>query len=169
MPHIITCPTVLTGSIRGLEVREERFLAERNLAKTGSVVDELLRACWEENHDAGPYDFGGKTIDGDKVRGTSRPRRQCRSSATHETSERGTFSSALRGTMSRSNVTAGTPYGTAALISTTMSSTPASANPNSIACVSSAIDAAHCAVSRRHREACPGAFLRCAIECVSSR
>jgi len=67
MPHIITCPTGLTGSIRGLKVREERFLADRKLAKTGSVVDELLRACWEETHDAGPYDFGGKTIDWDKV------------------------------------------------------------------------------------------------------
>ena len=67
MPHIITCPTGLTGSIRGLKVREERFLADRKLAKSGSVVDELLRACWEETHDAGPYDFGGKTIDWDKV------------------------------------------------------------------------------------------------------
>ncbi len=36
-------------------------------AKTGSVGDELLRACGEESHDAGPYDFAGKTIDWDKV------------------------------------------------------------------------------------------------------
>ena len=67
MPHIITCPTGLAGSIRGLKVREERFLADRKLAKSGAIIDELLRACWEETHDAGPYDFGGKPFDWDKV------------------------------------------------------------------------------------------------------
>ncbi|MCU0690368.1 MAG: hypothetical protein MUF54_03115 [Polyangiaceae bacterium] len=60
MPHIMTCPTGLTGAIRSLKVRGK-------LAKTGSVVDELLRARSEETHDAGPDDFGSKTIDWDKV------------------------------------------------------------------------------------------------------
>lgn len=67
MPHIIHCPSGLTGSIRGLKVREERVLADRKLQKAGSIVDELLRACWEETHDAGPYDFEGGTIDWNKV------------------------------------------------------------------------------------------------------
>lgn len=67
MPTTITCPSGLSGSIRGLKVCEERFLADRKLAKAGSVVDELLRACWEETTDPGPYDFGGAKIDWDRV------------------------------------------------------------------------------------------------------
>jgi hypothetical protein len=67
MPNTVTCPSGLSGSIRGLKVREERFLADRKLAKAGSVVDELLRACWEEIADPGPYDFGAAKIDWDRV------------------------------------------------------------------------------------------------------
>jgi hypothetical protein len=67
MPHLITCPSGLVGSIRGLKVREERILADRKLQKSGGIVDELLRACWENTADAGLYDFGDKPIDWDKV------------------------------------------------------------------------------------------------------
>jgi hypothetical protein len=67
MPNTITCPSGLSGTIRGLKVREERFLADRKLAKAGSVVDELLRACWEETTGSGPYDFGDAKIDWDRV------------------------------------------------------------------------------------------------------
>ena len=63
MSEIITCPTGLSGRIRGMKVREERVLADRRLAKSGGQVDELLAACWEETLDAGPYDFGEKPID----------------------------------------------------------------------------------------------------------
>jgi hypothetical protein len=63
MSEIITCPTGLTGRIRGMKVREERVLADRRLAKSGGQVDELLAACWEETLDAGPYDFGEKPLD----------------------------------------------------------------------------------------------------------
>jgi hypothetical protein len=65
--NIITCPSGLTGSIRGLKVREERFLSDRKLQRAGGIVDELLRACWETTSDPGPYDFGAKTMDWDKV------------------------------------------------------------------------------------------------------
>ncbi len=41
--------------------------ADRKLQKAGSIVDELLRAWWEEIHDAGPDDFEGGTIDWNKV------------------------------------------------------------------------------------------------------
>ena len=67
MPHIIHCQSGLTGSIRGLKVREERVLADRKLQKAGRIVDELLRACWEETHDAGPYDFEAGKLDWNKV------------------------------------------------------------------------------------------------------
>ena len=63
MSHVITCPSGLTGRIRGMKVREERVLADRKLAKSGGQVDALLGACWEETLDPGPYDFGDKDID----------------------------------------------------------------------------------------------------------
>ncbi len=44
----LTCPLRSSGSIRSLKVREERVLADRKLTKSGSIVDERLRACWEE-------------------------------------------------------------------------------------------------------------------------
>ena len=61
MSEIITCPSGLSGRIRGMKVREERVLADRKLAKNGGQVDELLGACWEETLEAGPYDFGDTT------------------------------------------------------------------------------------------------------------
>ncbi len=67
MPDIITCPSRLTGRIRGMKVREERILSDRKLAKAGGQIDALLVACWEETLDAGPYDFGEKTIDWGRV------------------------------------------------------------------------------------------------------
>ncbi|PIE65639.1 MAG: hypothetical protein CSA24_02245 [Deltaproteobacteria bacterium] len=67
MAEIITCPTGLTGRIRGMKVREERILSDRKLAKSGGQVDELLAACWEETVDAGPYDFVEKDIDWGQV------------------------------------------------------------------------------------------------------
>ena len=62
MSDTITCPSGLTGRIRGLKVREERILADRKLARSGGQVDRLLAACWEETLDPGPYDFGDKEI-----------------------------------------------------------------------------------------------------------
>jgi hypothetical protein len=55
MSHVITCPSGLTGRVRGMKVREERILADRALAKQGGQVDALLAACWEETLDPGPY------------------------------------------------------------------------------------------------------------------
>jgi len=63
MSVTITCPSGLSGRIRGLKVREERILTDRKLAKRGEQVDRLLAACWEETVDPGPYDFGDKDID----------------------------------------------------------------------------------------------------------
>ncbi len=42
MSHVITCPSGLTGRIRGMKVREERVLADRKLAKSGGQVDAPL-------------------------------------------------------------------------------------------------------------------------------
>jgi len=67
MYTIITCPSGLSGKIRGMKVREERILTDRKLARSGGQVDELLSACWEETLDPGPYDFGDKDIDWSRV------------------------------------------------------------------------------------------------------
>ncbi len=67
MSEIITCPSGLTGRIRGMKTREERFLADRKLAKAGTQLDPILAACWEETLDPGPYDFGDNPIDWSKV------------------------------------------------------------------------------------------------------
>jgi len=48
MTHTITCPSGLTGVLRGMKVREERVLADRRLAKSGGQLDALLSACWEQ-------------------------------------------------------------------------------------------------------------------------
>ncbi|RJS14212.1 hypothetical protein DRW03_35145 [Corallococcus sp. H22C18031201] len=72
MADIISCPSGLTGRIRGMRVREERVLADRALAKSGGQVDELLSACWEELVEAGPYAFAdgkvnwGQVLQGDR-------------------------------------------------------------------------------------------------------
>ncbi|HHH28699.1 MAG TPA: hypothetical protein ENK57_10200 [Polyangiaceae bacterium] len=63
MSHTITCPSRLTGRIRGMKVREERVLADRKLAKSGGQGDALLAACWEQTLYPGPYDFGDKDTD----------------------------------------------------------------------------------------------------------
>jgi hypothetical protein len=72
MAEVITCPSGLAGRVRGMKVREERVLADRKLAKSGGQVEELLRACWEETLEAGPYSFSdgkadwGKVLQGDR-------------------------------------------------------------------------------------------------------
>lgn len=63
----ITCPSGLSGRIRGMKVREERILTDRKLAKDGGQVDALLAACWQDTLDAGPYDFADGTVDWAKV------------------------------------------------------------------------------------------------------
>lgn len=50
-----------------MKTREERFLADRKLAKAGAQLDPILAACWEETLDRGPYDFADKQIDWSKV------------------------------------------------------------------------------------------------------
>lgn len=67
MAEIITCPSGLAGVVRGLKVREERILTDRKLAKSNAQLDELLRACWVETHDPGPYAVGERGLDWDAV------------------------------------------------------------------------------------------------------
>jgi hypothetical protein len=63
----IVCPSGMRGRIRGMKVREEKILADRKLQKSGTQLDELLAACWEETLDAGPYTLASGRIDWSKV------------------------------------------------------------------------------------------------------
>lgn len=67
MPKTIECPSGLTGEIRGLKVRELNVLANRKLAKGGGQIDAILTSCWTSTIEPGPYDFGDKGIDWNKV------------------------------------------------------------------------------------------------------
>lgn len=67
MPETITCPSGLTGEIRGLKVKELNILANRRLARGGQQIDHILASCWLATHDAGPYPVGERGLDWDKV------------------------------------------------------------------------------------------------------
>lgn len=67
MADTITCPSGLSGVVRGMKVREERILVDRKLAKSGGQLGELLAACWEDTLDPGPYSFEGGRPDWSKV------------------------------------------------------------------------------------------------------
>jgi hypothetical protein len=60
---LITCPSGLAGTLRGMTVKEERILTDRALAKGGGQLDRLLAACWEGLEDPGPYTFPKETVD----------------------------------------------------------------------------------------------------------
>src|SRR5262245_59513947 len=71
MGETITCPSGLTGTLRGMRVREEKVLTDKKLAWSGGQLDELLAACWEDTLDPGPYVFDGrmewgKVLQGDR-------------------------------------------------------------------------------------------------------
>lgn len=57
MEKLITCPSGLTGRVRGLKGSELNVLGDRKAARSGDLFDNLLRACWLGTEDIGPYDF----------------------------------------------------------------------------------------------------------------
>ena len=67
MTTTITCPSGLSGRVRGVKVAEERILADRSLSRDGALVDALLGACWVETLDAGPYEFTSPNPPWDRV------------------------------------------------------------------------------------------------------
>jgi hypothetical protein len=63
MPETITCPSGLTGEIRGLKVKELNILANRRLARGGEQIDRILASCWLSTQDPGPYAIGDRGLD----------------------------------------------------------------------------------------------------------
>ncbi len=67
MPETIECPSGLVGEVRGLKVKEFNILANRRLAKGGQQLDQVLRSCWLQTVDPGPYNFADQPVNWDHV------------------------------------------------------------------------------------------------------
>jgi hypothetical protein len=53
----ITCPSGLTGSVRGLTVAEAEVLTDRRLVHEGLVPDKVLKTAWTATTNSGPYEI----------------------------------------------------------------------------------------------------------------
>lgn len=58
MSKIITCPSGLSGEIRGITGKNFELLTNRQLQRSGLFVDKMLTACWLGTLDPGPYEVG---------------------------------------------------------------------------------------------------------------
>lgn len=58
----VSCPSGLRLRMRGMKVKDEQLFANRKLAQSGRLISELLRVCFEEVLDMGPYSFDGPPI-----------------------------------------------------------------------------------------------------------
>ena len=68
MPNTITCPSGLSGEIRGLKGKEGKLLADRAAAKSGVTFDRILAGCWLATIDSGIYPLGeSEALDWSKV------------------------------------------------------------------------------------------------------
>ncbi len=68
MPNVITCPSGLSGEIRGLKGKEGKLLADRAAARSGVTFDRILAGCWLATLDPGLYAVEeGKPLDWSKV------------------------------------------------------------------------------------------------------
>jgi hypothetical protein len=50
-----------------MKVREETILTDPNLRRTGGQIDALIKACWVEVLDPGPYELENDALDWGKV------------------------------------------------------------------------------------------------------
>ena len=62
MSDEVKCPSGLTGRVRALKVKEERLFQDPKLLKSGGLMLEIVKRCWEETIDPGPYSFPGGEI-----------------------------------------------------------------------------------------------------------
>ena len=51
----VSCPSGLSGALRGMKVKDEQAFTDRKLIKSGKVISYLLDSCWLETKDPGPY------------------------------------------------------------------------------------------------------------------
>lgn len=55
MPDLITCPSGLQATVRGLSADEIAVLADKDLFKDGTNIEEILRRCWVSTEEPGGY------------------------------------------------------------------------------------------------------------------
>jgi hypothetical protein len=67
MDSEITCPSGLKGEIRKLKVKDEAMFTDPRLIKSGRIISELCKRCWEKTLDIGPYDFPDGNVDWNQV------------------------------------------------------------------------------------------------------
>jgi hypothetical protein len=63
----IICPSGLAGRVRSIKGRELNLLGDKKAVRSGDLFDNLLRACWVETTEVGPYPFEAGTINWGKV------------------------------------------------------------------------------------------------------
>lgn len=56
----VTTPSGFSGEIRKLKGSEANILSDKKAARKGETYDKILRACWLQTEDVGPY--GGKGV-----------------------------------------------------------------------------------------------------------
>lgn len=56
MGTVITCPSGLSGEIRGLKLKEANLLANRKAMRSGQAYNRVLSQCWLTTTDPGPYE-----------------------------------------------------------------------------------------------------------------
>lgn len=55
---LIQCPSGLSGHVRGLKGKEAAIFTDKVAMKSGQFLDRILKACWEETLEPGPYQMG---------------------------------------------------------------------------------------------------------------
>lgn len=58
MAEVVTCPSGLSGELRGLSGKEARLLSDQKAIKSGVFLDRLFSACWIQTVNPGPYNLG---------------------------------------------------------------------------------------------------------------
>lgn len=70
---LITCPSGLSGRIRGFKVKDESTITDARLVRSGQLFSTLLRSVWLETTDPGPYETpAGGRLDWEKAAAADR-------------------------------------------------------------------------------------------------
>lgn len=64
---IISCPSGLSGQIKGIPGKIMRTLGDKQAMRSGVLLDKILGECWLETHDPGPYALKNEKPDWSQV------------------------------------------------------------------------------------------------------
>lgn len=63
MNRTVECPSGFAGRVRPLTAEHAGILADARAMRTGKAADHVLRACWVETTEIGPYRFTRDSVD----------------------------------------------------------------------------------------------------------